>query len=62
MRPIYLAKVCLERNRWGNRQPSFRVGEARAEADHVALENLQNFIAGKLLKFVMDETRYKISN
>jgi len=23
--PIYLATVCLERNRWGSRQPSFRV-------------------------------------
>ncbi len=32
------------------------------EADHVALENLQNFIAGKPLKFVMDEARYNISS
>lgn len=25
--PIYLASVCLERNRWGSKQPSFRVSE-----------------------------------
>ncbi len=26
-RPVYLATVCLERNRWGSRQPSFRVSD-----------------------------------
>lgn len=26
-KPIYIATVCLERNRWGNRQPSFKVSE-----------------------------------
>ncbi len=25
--PIHLATICLERNRWGSRQPSFRVGQ-----------------------------------
>ncbi len=33
--PVYIATVCLERNRWASRQPSFRVSEwmARFTAD-----------------------------
>ena len=25
--PIYLSTVCLEKNRWGRREPSFKVSE-----------------------------------
>lgn len=32
-----------------------------SEADEIALENLQNFIAGKPLNFEMDEKRYNLS-
>jgi phosphoglycerate dehydrogenase-like enzyme len=32
-----------------------------SDADRIALENLQNFIAGKPLKFRMDEARYNLS-
>jgi phosphoglycerate dehydrogenase-like enzyme len=40
---------------WPKRPPQL------SEADRIALDNLQNFLDGKPLKFIMNETRYNLS-